>query len=36
MIDQLLKIKERIELSTIYIIDFVKNNKNFDFFQNEF
>lgn len=36
MTNQFLKIKERVELSTIYKINFINDNENFDFFQNEF
>ena len=32
MTNQFLKIKERVELSTIYKINFINDNENFDFF----
>ena len=34
--NQLLKVKDRVELSTIYVLNFVKNNDYFDLSSNEY
>ena len=36
VVNQLLKIKDRVKLFTIYILKFVKNNKNFDLIRGKY